>query len=126
MHDRPSLVDSPFHSVSGCLYAAHGAYMVLAGLVLAVFSWLIPSLLVKIVTSDVVDRSRLPAAAGAVLDHRRFLPLLGVPVIVFGLILLNRVPPRWLWLVLGFLATLLPAALLIYVFVVSIGMLYRV
>lgn len=114
----------PFGTLSGCFYAAHGVYMVIAGLVLAVFCWLIPKLLVNITSSEVVDEKSLPAAARAVLEHREFMPLLALPVIIIGLIILNKVPPRWLWLVLGFIAMLLPAALLIYTFIVAIGTLY--
>ncbi len=118
--------EHPSHTVSGCLYAAHGAYMILAGLILAVMSWLIPLLLVKVVSSDVVDTDQLPRVARWMLERRELMPLLALPVIVFGLIAVNRV--RWplLWAILGLVSMLVPAALLVYTFVVSIGLLYRV
>ncbi len=121
-----SIAERPFNTLSGCLYTAHGAYLILAGLILAIFCWFVPSLLIKIVGSGVVDESKLPKIAHDVLEHRDWLPLLALPVIVFGLIVLNKVPPRWLWLVLGFVSMLLPAGLLIYTFVVSMGLLYQV
>ncbi len=115
----------PSQSVSGCLYAAHGAYMILAGLLLAVMCWLIPSLLAKVADSDVVDPDQLPALARWVLDTGDLMPLLALPVIVFGLIAVNKV--RWplLWVILGMVSMLLPAALLVYTFVVTIGLLYQ-
>ena len=115
----------PSQSVSGCLYAAHGAYMILAGLLLAVMCWLIPSLLVKVADSDVVDPDQLPALARWVLGTGDLMPLLALPVIVFGLIAVNKV--RWplLWVILGMVSMVLPAALLVYTFVVTIGLLYQ-
>ncbi len=115
----------PSQSVSGCLYAAHGAYMILAGLILAVMCWLIPRLLAKVADSDVVDPDQLPALARWVLETGDLMPLLTLPVIVFGLIAVNKV--RWplLWVILGMVSMLLPAALLVYTFVVTIGLLYQ-
>ncbi len=120
-----SVASRPFGTLSGCLYAAHGAYLIIAGLFLALFSWLIPQLLIKVVTSEVVDARDLPDVARGVLEHRALMPLLALPVVVFGLLLVNKVPSRSVWLVMGLLSTLLPAGLLIYTFVVTIAILYR-
>ncbi len=115
----------PFGTLSGCLYAAHGAYLIVAGLFLAAFSWIIPILLIKVVNSGVVEQRHLPDLARGVLEHRALMPLLALPCIVFGLLLVNKVPSRSVWLVLGLLSTAIPAGLLIYTFVVTIGLLYR-
>ena len=121
----PSDADRQLAAAKGCLYAVHGAYMIIAGLCLAVFCWLIPWLVEKIVNSDVVDRDRLPALAAAVLDHRGLMPLTAAPAIVLGLVVLRKVPGRMAWTIVGVVWTLVPAALLIYTFVVSMGLLYQ-
>ncbi len=120
-----SIVERPFTSLSGCLYAAHGAYMIVAGFALAVFCWLLPGLLLKVVGSGVIDPDEVPALAQGVLEHRDLLPLLAIPVIVFGIVVVNKVRFRWVWIVLGLLSMAVPAVLLIYTFVASIGLLYQ-
>lgn len=112
------------HTVSGCLYAAHGVYMIGAGLALAVFCWLIPMLLVKVTSSEVVEVERLSPTARWVLDYHDLMPLMAIPVIVLGVVALNKVPLRLLWTILGVIALLVPAALLIYTFVATIALLY--
>ena len=99
--------------------------MIFAGLVLAFFCWLIPRLLVKVVESDVARESEIPAVALWVVGNREFMPLLSLPVIVIGLVALTKIRPRWLWAVLGLGSMLLPAVLMIYTFIVSIGILYE-
>ena len=125
MVEHDSIAQRPLSSLSGCLYTAHGAYLILGGFVLAVFCWLIPALLIKVTRSDVVDPDQLPRIARLVLEQRQLLPLLALPVIVFGLIVVNRVRFRALWVVLGLVWMLLPAVLLIFTFVVTIGLLYQ-
>ena len=106
------------------LYRAHGVYTIVAGACLGFFCWLIPMLLHKIVAHDAVDPTNLPAAARGVLEHRGLMPLLALPAIVFGVVALTRAPWRLLWAILGLLFVLLPAVLLIYTFLTSIGLLY--
>ncbi len=36
----------PLASLSGCLFAAHGLYTIVAGVALAAFGWILPTLLV--------------------------------------------------------------------------------
>jgi Na+/H+ antiporter NhaC len=117
--------DHATQTVTGCLYAAHGLYTIIAGIALALFCWLIPMLLVKVTSSDVVDAERLSPTARWVLDNRELMPLMAIPVVVLGVVALNKVPLRLLWTILGVLALLVPAALLIYTFVVAIALLYN-
>ena len=60
----------------------------------------------------------------AVIEHRHLMPLVAIPVIAFGLLGMRRVPPAWLWVVLGYGSLLAPAMVLVYTFVVTIGLLY--
>jgi hypothetical protein len=115
----------PHPTPSGCLYAAHGAFMVLAGAAVALMCWLIPMLLAKVLASDVIDPADVSATAKWVIGHRALMPLLALPAIALGVLVLARVRPRPLWVALGALAMLGPAALLIYVFIATIGLLYQ-
>ncbi len=119
------IAERPSTSLIGWLHAAHGVYLIIAGLVLALFTWIIPTLLVKVIDSDVVDPTNVPPVARLVIDHRHLVPLAAVPVIAFGLAGVRKIPPAWLWVVLGSVSLLLPTLLLLYTFVVTIGLLYR-
>ena len=119
------IAERPSTSLIGCLHAAHGVYLIIAGLVLGLFTWIIPTLLVKVVDSGVVDPTIVPPVARLVIDHRHLAPLIAVPVIAFGLAGVRKIPPAWLWVVLGSVSLLLPTLLLLYTFVVTIGLLYR-
>ena len=121
-----SSAEQPVKSAIGCLAAAHGLYLVVAGLALAVFAWLIPMLLVKVVESDVIDPGSVPRAARLAIDNRGLMPIIAVPVIVFGVMGLCKVRPHWLWATLGLLALLLPGLFLLYTFLVTIAQLYQV
>jgi len=112
-------------SLIGWLHAAHGAYMIAAGLGLGVFAWILPTLLVKVVDSGVIDPTIVPRIARQVIDHRHVMPLVAIPVIAFGLMGIKRVRPAWLWVVLGYVSLLAPAMVFVYTFVVTIGLLYR-
>lgn len=115
----------PPASLSGCLFAAHGLYTIVAGLALAVFSWILPTLLVKVVESGVFDPDSVAPVARQVIEHRRLMPVIALPAIVFGVIGIIKLPPHWLWAALGFLSILLPGVLLIYTFLATVGMLYQ-
>jgi hypothetical protein len=121
MDSRPQ---RPSALLERILYAAHGVYLILAGLALAVLCWLIPALLGKAVSSEMIDPARVQPLAQRVLDHRDLMPLAALPAVIFGVVALTRVPLRWLWVLLGFLSLLVPAAVLLYTFVVTIGLLY--
>ncbi len=99
--------------------------MIFAGGAVALMSWLIPSLLAKVVASDVIDPRDVSATARQVIEHRALMPLLGLPAVVLGFVVLKKVPLRWLWTALGLLSTVLPMVLLVYVFVATIGLLYQ-
>ncbi|MHC4128533.1 MAG: hypothetical protein ACYTF2_07460 [Planctomycetota bacterium] len=120
-----SSAERPLASVKGCLYVAHGAYLVLAGLVVAVFCWVIPYLLQEVAGSELVDPDQVRPLARWVLDHRNIMPLLGLPPVIFGLVALFKAPLRWLWVTLGVLSLLAPGVILIYTFVVTVGLLYQ-
>jgi hypothetical protein len=113
-------------TVKGCLYVAHGVYLVLGGIVVAAFCWVIPFLLQDVVASELIDPDQVKPLARRVLEHRNLMPLLGVPAVIFGLVVLFKAPPRWLWITLGVLSLLGPAAILLYTFVVTVGLLYQV
>lgn len=112
-------------TAAGCLYAAHGVYMIAAGLALAAFAWIIPMLLVKVVHSDVIDPHAVPRSAMLAIDHRALMPLLAIPAIAFGVAGVCRLKPHWLWATLAFIALLLPGLFLIYVFMVTMAQLYQ-
>ncbi len=112
-------------SLIGWLHAAHGTYMIATGLGLGLFAWILPTLLVKVVDSGVIDPAAVPRIARQVIDHRHLMPLVAIPVIAFGLMGIRRVPPAWLWVVLGYGSLLVPAFVLLYTFIVTIGLLYR-
>ncbi len=112
-------------SVKGYLYTAHGIYLVLAGLVVAAFCWVIPYLLQRVVGSELIEPDQVRPLARGVLDHRDLMPLLGLPAVVFGVASLVKLPLRWLWVTLGAISLIVPAAILVYTFVVTIGLLYQ-
>ncbi len=122
----PEQQQKPPASLSGCLFAAHGLYMIGAGLALAAFGLILPTLLVKVVTSGVIDPGSVAPVARMVIDHRGLMPLIAAPAIVFGVLGVMKLRPHWLWAALGFLSILLPGVLLIYTFLATVGMLYQV
>ncbi len=113
-------------SLKGCLYAAHGTYLILAGLVVAAFCWVIPYLLQQVVGSELIDPDQVRPLARSVLDHRDWMPLLALPAVICGLVTLFKTPLRWLWVTLGGVALIAPAVILIYTFVVTIGLLDQI
>ena len=115
----------PLASLKGWLYVSHGVYLILAGIVVAAFCWVIPYLLQQVVGSDLIDPDQVRPLARRVLDHRDLMPLLALPAVIFGLVTLFKTPLRWLWVTLGMLALIAPAAILVYTFVVTIGFLYQ-
>ena len=116
----------PAKSLVGWLLAAHGLYVIIAGIALALFGWLIPNLLVKVVNSDVIDPRSVPPVARLAIDNRALMPLIAAPAIAFGVAGVCRIRPHWLWATLGFLALLLPALFLLYTFIVTMAQLYQV
>ena len=121
-----STTERPLATLKGWLYVAHGAYLILAGLVIAAFCWVIPYLLQKVTASDLIDPDQVRPLARSVLDHRNWMPLLGLPAVIFGLLTLFKTPLRWLWVTLGIVFLIVPGVVLIYTFVVTIGLLYQV
>ncbi len=112
-----------FASLSGCLFAAHGVYMVGAALALGVLCWWIPGLLAKIAESEVRGVA-VPQLVHLLITHRPWVPLVALPTLFFGVLLTMNVRFRWVWLMFGLVSMLLPAALLIYAFLVLVGPLY--
>jgi hypothetical protein len=121
-----SSAERPLASLKGWLYVAHGAYLILAGLVIAAFCWVIPYLLQKVTASDLIEPDQVRPIARCVLDHRDWMPLLGLPAVIFGIMTLFKTPLRWLWVTLGVVALIVPGVVLIYTFVVTVGLLYQV
>ena len=111
--------------LSGCLFAAHGLYTIVAGIALAVFGWILPTLLVKVLDSGVFDPGDVAPLARLVIEYRHLMPLIAVPAIVFGVFGVTKLRPHWLWATLAFLSILLPGVLLIYTFLATVGMLYQ-
>jgi hypothetical protein len=121
-----SNAQQPAKSLVGWLFAAHGLYVIIAGLAVAVFAWLIPMLLVKVVNSDIIDPRSVPGAARFAIDNRAVMPLLAAPAIAFGVAGICKIRPHWLWAALGFLALLLAAMFLLYTFIVTMAQLYQI
>ncbi len=122
----PSTTESEpgLSGVTRWLTAIHGVYLIGAGIALAGLSWLLPHQLAKLGVSGAIDQAQIPSLGRLVIDHRGWLPLLAVPVVIFGLLLTAGARLRWVWLILGVTSLLIPAALLIYTAVVWIGSLY--
>ena len=120
-----SNAQQPAKSLVGWLFAAHGLYVIIAGLALAVFAWIIPMLLVKVVNSDVIDPRSVPRVARLAIDNRALMPLIAAPAIAFGVAGICKIRPHWLWATLGFLALLLSALFLLYTFIVTMAQLYQ-
>jgi hypothetical protein len=112
-------------SLKGCFYISHGVYLIGAGIAVGVFCWVIPYLLQQVVASDVVEPRDVPAFARQVLDLRNVMPLLALPAVILGIVSMFRLPHRWIWVALGAVALVAPAAILVYTFVVTIGLLYQ-
>ncbi len=99
---------------------SYGGYLVFTGIAVGFLSWWMPGLLAQLTLGGETPLivSLLAAAAG-------WLPLLGLPAIFCGLMVVFDVGPRRLWVALGMLSLLVPALLLIYAAVVQIGALYQ-
>ncbi len=110
--------------VTKWLAAIHGVYLIVAGIALAGLSWLLPHLLAKLAVSGAIDEAEIPSLGRLLIDHRGWLPLLAVPVVIFGLLLTAGARLRWVWHIVGVMSLGIPAALLIYAAVVWIGSLY--
>ncbi len=121
-----AIADRPAKSLIGWLFAAHGLYVIIAGLALAVFAWIIPTLLVKVVSSDVIDPQSVPWVARLAIDNRALVPLIAAPAIVCGVAGICKARPHWLWATLGFVALLVAALFLLYTFIVTMAQLYQV
>ncbi len=120
-----SKAQRPAKSLIGWLFAAHGLYLVLVGVAVAVFAGIIPMLLVKIVDSDVIDPRSVPRVARMAIDNRGLMPLIALPAIACGVAGICKARPHWLWAALGLLGLVLPALFLIYTFLVTMAQLYQ-
>ncbi len=121
-----SNAERPAQSLIGWLFAAHGLYVILAGVAVAVFAWIIPMLLVKVVNSDVVDPRSVPWVARLAIDNRALMPLIAMPAIACGVAGIFKIRPHWLWASVGFVALLVAALFLLYTFIVTMAQLYQV
>ncbi len=121
-----STAERPAKSLIGWLFAAHGLYVILVGVALAVFGWIIPMLLVKVIDSDVIDPRSVPWVARFAIDNRQLMPLIALPAIACGVAGIFKIRPHWLWATLGFVALLVAALFLLYTFIVTMAQLYQV
>ena len=76
--------------------------------------------------SDLIDPGEVPRFAQLLLEHRRWIPLLALPTVTFGVLATLKVRWRWLWVAMGLVSMLVPAGLLIYSFIAWVGRLYGV
>ena len=120
-----SNAQQPAKSLVGWLFAANGLYVIIAGAAVAVFAWIIPMLLVKVIDSDIIDPRSVPWAARFAIDNRALMPLIVAPAIACGVAGICKARPHWLWATLGFLALLLSALFLLYTFIVTMAQLYQ-
>ncbi len=118
--------ERPAKTLIGWLFAAHGLYVIIAGAAVAVFAWIIPMLLVKVVNSDVIDPRSVPWAARLAIEYRALMPLIAAPAIACGVAGLCKIRPHWLWASLGFVALLAAAMFLLYTFIVTMAQLYQI
>ncbi|MHC4217816.1 MAG: hypothetical protein ACYSU7_05095, partial [Planctomycetota bacterium] len=65
-----SSVEKPLASAKGCLYVSHGVYLILAGIGVAAFCWVIPYLLQQVVASDLIEPEQVRTVARWVLNGR--------------------------------------------------------
>lgn len=84
-----------------------------------------PKMLDVVIKSDLASRSNLPNMAIWCMDNRGLLPLLALPTLVCGIVLMLNPKRKWLLSILGLIAMLLPLAAILYCFIAAMAQLYN-
>jgi len=102
-----------------------GVSMIFAALVGGALLWLPLHFLADIVADPPYPRSEIPPLVVMCVAYRASVPLLAIPTLICGILLVRARRRSWLLLIVGMLGMLVPLALVLYCFVGIIGPMYE-
>jgi len=107
------------------LFRFSGLYYVLASVGLGIGAMLMPRLLDVVIKNDLASRKDLSQLTLWCADNRNLLPLLALPTLICGIVLMLNPKRKWLMSTLGLVAMLLPLAAILYCFIAAASQLYN-
>ena len=107
------------------LFRLSGLYYIIVAVGLGIGTSLMPRLLDVVIKNDLASRSDLSSFANWCLDNRSLLPLLALPALVCGILLMVYPKRKWLLSILGIVTMLLPLAAIMYCFIAAASQLYN-
>lgn len=107
------------------LFRFSGLYYIIAAIVLGIGASMMPRMLDVVIKNDLASRNDLPAMAKWCMDYRSLLPLLALPTLACGIILIVNPKRKWLMNILGSISMLLPLAAILYCFIAAASQLYN-
>lgn len=106
------------------LFRFNGLYYIIASIVLGIGAMLMPRLLDVVVKNNLASPSDLPNMAKWCMDNRGLLPLLALPTLICGIMLMVYPKRKWLLTILGLIAMMIPLAAILYCFISAMSQLY--
>lgn len=107
------------------LFRLSGLYYIIAAVVLGIGAMMMPRFLDVVSKSDLASRNNLSGMAKWCMDNRSLLPLLALPTLVCGIVLMLNQKRKWLMSMLGLIAMMLPLAAILYCFIAAMAQLYN-
>ncbi|MCH8823022.1 MAG: hypothetical protein IH984_05885 [Planctomycetes bacterium] len=117
--------ESPASTAKRWLFRLSGLYYILASVGLGIGAMLMPRMLDVVIRNDLASPSDLPGLAKWCMDNRSLLPLLALPTLVCGIVLMLNPKRKWLMSMLGLIAMMLPLAAILYCFIAAASQLYN-
>ena len=117
--------ESQASTAKSWLFRFSGLYYIIAAVGLGIGAMLMPRLLDVVIKNDLTSRSNLSGMARWCMDNRSLLPLLALPTLVCGIVLMLNPKRKWLMSILGLIAMMLPLAAILYCFIAAASQLYN-
>lgn len=118
-------IESSASSAKRWLFRLSGLYYVIASVVLGIGAMFMPRMLDVVIKNNLASPSDLPNLAKWCMDNRGLLPLLALPTLVCGMVLMLNPKRKWLMSILGLIAMMLPLAAILYCFIAAMSQLYN-
>ncbi len=116
--------ETPASTAKRWLFRFNGLYYIIASVGLGIGAMLMPRLLDVVIKNNLTSRNDLPGMAKWCMDNRGLLPLLALPTLVCGILLMVNPKRKWLITILGLIAMLMPVAAILYCFISAMAQLY--